>query len=56
MTELKKRIDINAKEACHELDDLYPIPRMSSSEMLVCIRRAIDSAKEGLEAAVAAAR
>ena len=54
VTELRKRIEINAQEACNQLDDLRPIPRWSASEKQDCIDRAIDSANEGLQAAISA--
>lgn len=53
VSELRKRIEVNAKEACEELDELYPIPRWDKTDMQDCINRAISSANDGLEAAIA---
>jgi len=54
---LRKRIEVNAEEVCKELDEVYPLLRWDSNDTRQdCIRRAVDSAKEGLEEAISAAR
>jgi UrcA family protein len=55
VTRLKNRIEISAKEACDELDKIYPIPRWGPSDRRACIKRAIESANNDLEAALSAA-
>jgi UrcA family protein len=54
VTELKKRIEINAREACDQLDGMRPIPRWSASEKQDCVDSAIDSGNESLQAAISA--
>ena len=54
VTELRKRIEINAKEACDELGGMRPLSRWTASEKQGCIDSAIDSANEGLQAAISA--
>jgi len=55
VTELKKRIEVNAKQACDELNKLYPLPRWDHADRRACIKRAIESANNDLEAALSAA-
>ena len=55
VTELKSRIEVNAKEACEQLADLYPTETQGGADMQGCVKLAIESANEGLVAAIAAA-
>lgn len=55
--ELKQRIKVNAKEACEEIENMYPLLNWDSEDTTQgCINRAVDSANKSLDAAIAAAQ
>jgi len=53
---LQTRIEDTAKESCKELSDMFPLNPSNSSEIATCTRKAVDSANEQLQAAIAAAK
>ena len=55
VTELKGRIESNAKQVCRELADQYAVPSQEDADMQKCIKLAIESANDGLVAAITAA-
>lgn len=56
INELKKRVEINAKEVCEEIDELFPLPRWNRADMRNCVKEAIASANDGLAAAIETAQ
>ena len=55
VTELKKRIEVNAKVACQELADQYHAATQAENDMQKCIKLTIENANDGLVAAIVAA-
>lgn len=53
VTELKARVDTVSKESCEQLSTMYPLDSMTEKRR--CIKQAISSAEEQVQAAIVAA-
>ncbi len=55
VTELETRIEITAKGACKKLSDMFPLSPSGRHEIWRCTNQAVDSAKDEMQEAIAAA-
>lgn len=55
VTELKNRIEVNAKQTCQQLADQYSTGMQGDNDMRDCVKLTIESAHDGLVTAIVAA-
>lgn len=51
--ELRGRVEAMAEQSCKQLEELFPLPRSDEAALRRCVERAVASAQDALDAAIA---